>query len=54
MVNRLGCIDYSKFNYCSCCDQKWPKPMLRCGNFWCKQRLRTLPLIRKKREHVRY
>lgn len=33
-------IDYEIFNYCCCCDTCYPKPIDRCQNSWCRQKLR--------------
>lgn len=49
-------LDYDRVNYCSCCEQPFPKEILRCTNYWCGQKLRTCPITTKynRKEHVRY
>jgi hypothetical protein len=39
-------VDYNFFNYCSHCDLKLPKYVLRCTE--CKQKVRTKPWHRSK------
>ena len=39
-------VDYNFFNYCSQCDLKLPKYVLRCID--CKQKVRTKPWHRSK------
>lgn len=39
-------IDYNFFNYCSICELKYPKEVLRCGD--CNQKVRTRPWHRSK------
>jgi len=39
-------IDYNFFNYCSTCELKYPKQVLRCKD--CKQKVRTRPWHRSK------
>lgn len=39
-------IDYNFFNYCSICELKYPKQVLRCRD--CKQKVRTRPWHRSK------
>ncbi|HZA71143.1 MAG TPA: hypothetical protein VE548_15725 [Nitrososphaeraceae archaeon] len=39
-------IDYNFFNYCSICELKYPKQILRCRD--CNQKLRTRPWHRSK------
>lgn len=39
-------IDYNFFNYCSTCELKYPKQILRCKD--CKQKVRTRPWHRSK------
>jgi hypothetical protein len=34
-------IDYNYFNYCSTCELKYPKEILRCKD--CKQKIRVTP-----------
>ena len=41
-----GRVDYNFFNYCSQCDLKLPKNILRCTI--CKQKVRTKPWHRSK------
>ena len=41
-----GRVDYNLFNYCSQCDLKLPKNILRCTI--CKQKVRTKPWHRSK------
>ena len=41
-----GRVDYNFFNYCSQCDLKLPKYILRCIS--CKQKVRTKPWHRSK------
>jgi hypothetical protein len=41
-----GKVDYNFFNYCSQCDLKLPKNILRCKI--CKQKVRTKPWHRSK------
>jgi hypothetical protein len=41
-----GRVDYNFFNYCSQCDLKLPKNILRCIS--CKQKVRTKPWHRSK------
>lgn len=56
MANKRGSIDYSVYNYCSVCDQKYLKPINRCLNRWCNQKLRSIPHYTRKgviREHKR-
>jgi hypothetical protein len=39
-------IDYNFFNYCSICEVKYPKQILRCKD--CNQKVRTRPWHRSK------
>jgi len=39
-------IDYKFYNYCSICELKYPKEVLRCKD--CKQKVRTRPWHRSK------
>lgn len=39
-------IDYNFFNYCSICELKYPKQILRCRD--CNQKVRTRPWHRSK------
>jgi len=39
-------IDYNFFNYCSTCELKYPKQILRCKD--CKQKVRTRSWHRSK------
>ena len=39
-------IDYNCFNYCSICELKYPKQILRCRD--CNQKVRTRPWHRSK------
>ena len=39
-------IDYNFFNYCSTCELKYPKQVLRCED--CNQKVRTRPWHRSK------
>ena len=39
-------IDYNFSNYCSTCELKYPKEVLRCKD--CKQKVRTRPWHRSK------
>ena len=39
-------IDYNFYNYCSICELKYPKQILRCNV--CKQKVRTRPWYRSK------
>ena len=39
-------IDYDFFNYCSICELKYPKNVLRCRD--CNQKVRTRPWHRSK------
>lgn len=39
-------IDYNFFNYCSTCELKYPKQILRCRD--CNQKVRTRPWHRSK------
>jgi hypothetical protein len=39
-------VDYNFFNYCSTCDIKLSKQMLRCPD--CRQKVRTRPWHRSK------
>jgi hypothetical protein len=39
-------IDYNYFNYCSTCELKYPKEILRCKD--CKQKIRVTPWHRSK------
>ena len=39
-------IDYTFFNYCSTCELKYPKQILRC--YTCNQKVRTRPWHRSK------
>ena len=39
-------IDYNYFNYCSTCELKYPKEILRCKD--CKQKIRVKPWHRSK------
>lgn len=39
-------IDYNIFNYCSICELKYPKQILRCRD--CNQKVRTRPWHRSK------
>ena len=41
-----GRVDYNFFNYCSQCDLKLPKNVLRCTI--CKQKVRTKPWHRSR------
>ena len=41
-----GRVDYNFFNYCSQCDLKLQKYVLRCTH--CKQKVRTKPWYRSK------
>jgi len=45
-VKRASRIDYNFFNYCSTCESKYPKEVLRCKN--CNQKIRTRPWHRSK------
>ena len=40
-------IDYDFFNYCSTCELKYPKEILRCDD--CNQKVRTRPWHRSKK-----
>ena len=40
-------IDYDFFNYCSTCELKYPKGILRCED--CNQKVRTTPWHRSKK-----
>lgn len=40
-------IDYDFFNYCSTCELKYPKEILRCTD--CNQKVRTRPWHRSKK-----
>ncbi|MGE5822174.1 MAG: hypothetical protein ACM31M_06295 [Nitrososphaerota archaeon] len=40
-------IDYNYFNYCSTCELKYPKEILRCID--CNQKVRTRPWHRSKK-----
>jgi len=40
-------IDYNFFNYCSTCELKYPKEVIRCDD--CNQKIRTRPWHRSKR-----
>ena len=42
-------IDYNFFNYCSTCELKYPKQILRCKD--CNQKVRTRPWHRSKIIH---
>jgi hypothetical protein len=39
-------IDYNYFNYCSTCELKYPKEILRCKD--CRQKIRVKPWHRSK------
>ena len=39
-------VDYNFFNYCSICELKYPKQILRCRD--CNQKVRTRPWHRSK------
>ena len=39
-------IDYNFFNYCSICELKYPKEVLRCKD--CNQKVRIRPWHRSK------
>jgi len=39
-------VDYNFFNYCSTCELKYPKLVLRCKD--CNQKVRTRPWHRSK------
>ena len=39
-------IDYNFFNYCSTCELKYPKQILRCKD--CNQKVRTRPWHRSR------
>ena len=39
-------IDYNYFNYCSTCELKYPKEILRCKE--CNQKVRIRPWHRSK------
>jgi hypothetical protein len=39
-------IDYNFFNYCSTCELKYPKQVLRCKD--CNQKVRTRPWHRSR------
>lgn len=39
-------IDYNFFNYCSTCELKYPKQVLRCED--CNQKVRTRPWHRSR------
>ena len=39
-------IDYNFFNYCSTCELKYPKQILRCKD--CNQKVRTSPRTRRR------
>jgi hypothetical protein len=39
-------IDYNIFNYCSSCELKYPKQVLRCKD--CNQKVRTRPWHRSR------
>jgi len=39
-------IDYNFYNYCSTCELKYPKQILRCKD--CNQKIRTRPWHRSK------
>jgi hypothetical protein len=39
-------IDYNFFNYCSTCELKYPKEVLRCKD--CNQKVRTRPWHRSR------
>jgi len=39
-------VDYNYFNYCSTCELKYPKEILRCRD--CNQKVRTRPWHRSK------
>lgn len=39
-------VDYNYFNYCSTCELKYPKEILRCKD--CNQKVRTRPWHRSK------
>jgi hypothetical protein len=39
-------IDYDFFNYCSTCELKYPKEILRCKD--CRQKIRIKPWHRSK------
>jgi len=39
-------IDYDYFNYCSTCELKYPKEILRCED--CNQKIRIKPWRRSK------
>ena len=42
-----GRIDYDYFNYCSTCELKYPKQILRCSD--CNQKVRTTSWHRSKK-----
>jgi hypothetical protein len=50
MLDRVNAIarriDYNYFNYCSTCELKYPKEILRCKD--CKQKIRVKPWHRSK------
>jgi hypothetical protein len=39
-------IDYNYFNYCTTCELKYPKEILRCKD--CRQKIRVKPWHRSK------
>ena len=46
-IKAVGCrIDYNFFNYCSACELKYQKQVLRCKE--CNQKVRTKPWRRSK------
>ena len=40
-------VDYNFFNYCSTCELKYPKEVLRCHD--CNQKVRTTPWHRSEK-----
>lgn len=44
-------IDYNCFNYCSTCELKYPKEVLRCND--CNQKVRIRPWHRSKKADLR-
>jgi hypothetical protein len=44
-------IDYNCFNYCSTCELKYPKQVLRCND--CNQKVRIRPWHRSKKADLR-
>ncbi|HKU83972.1 MAG TPA: hypothetical protein VJP58_08015 [Candidatus Nitrosocosmicus sp.] len=39
-------VDYNFFNYCSTCELKYPKQVVRCNE--CRQKVRTKPWHRSR------